>query len=269
VREVEARVDGGPWLPVDQVLLAGEGVREVEVRATDAAGLRSTQALEVRVDTLAPQLDAQVHVVASGARIAANATDGGSGLGRIVLQFGGKDLVPTRLDGSRAVWDVPGALPGDALAVVAEDVAGNAAIRTLRVPGGGGAPLQSTNAPSAPALTIQSVVLTPAEGSAAGDVHVTARVEGAAIGRLVLRDAAGNEVASWDAVVRNGTLRAGGPAPPGSYRAELDLVGDDGTPVTHDVGDVTVPAPPAAARTPGFDAAALAVLGGVALRRRR
>ncbi|THV30814.1 beta-L-arabinofuranosidase domain-containing protein [Glycomyces paridis] len=81
---LELRLDGGDWTPYTApVRLDGEGVRRIEARATDAAGLSGTTVREVGVDTAAPVSRATVKDLGASVEITLHAEDGVSGVERV------------------------------------------------------------------------------------------------------------------------------------------------------------------------------------------
>ena len=53
---IEYRLDGGSWLPGDNLTASSEGAHNVDFRATDQAGLRSTASLSAMLDKTSPSI---------------------------------------------------------------------------------------------------------------------------------------------------------------------------------------------------------------------
>jgi len=54
--QIEYRLDGGAWLPGDSLTVSAEGFHTVDFRATDQAGLHTTDSLSVKIDKMPPSI---------------------------------------------------------------------------------------------------------------------------------------------------------------------------------------------------------------------
>jgi len=118
---VEVSLDGGPWAPYAGPFAVDEdGVRTVEVRATDEAGNVGTGSRELRVDTVAPVTVATLRETGSSVEITLQATDAGSGVDKVQWEGPGTFWGTYTEPFTRALTDEP-----QVIEFAATDAAGN------------------------------------------------------------------------------------------------------------------------------------------------